>query len=923
MNLNRLARVKTRASLKRMLDRYYGGSPKVFINELNKESVRLIRTDLKKARLLTLRTAGLERILPEPQRAHLYRIWGRHCHLSSEYSEARKLYEKALALFTKLRDQDSSARVRKALLDVMMYLGKYDIAVKTGKQALRYFKRIGSDLDYAQVLTNLGNLYHRLDQNLKALKYYDPAYEIFKKLKNDYAVALVQFNRGNVYSNLNNQGEAERLYVQAASIYRSLGMDLAAGQADYSLAYIAYLKGAYSESLGLFSRAADEFRRLGDRRMLALTELDTSEINLHLNLYSQVIEDTSVVAGEFRQLKMSYERAKAYYFAAAAYYAFADFTRATRLANQAGTLFKQENNHVWLNLCRFLLARIDSQEGRHQRAIKAFRDIANFHKRRGGYRHYYDSRLALLDSLIVSKDYKAASATIRQLDRALNQMAGYQKFIYFMLLGDMNRNKLKEGPATAYYCRAVRQAEKLQAAIFPDEMRRSFWMDKLVAYNRLVSMYLKAGKEQRAFEVLEKGRAAILASSRRSPDNINGHKIPPKMEEERSRLKSYLHKALIPVGTGVRGAAAATDIRYAEHRLWKIGRTLRDRNIRKAQFEVGKSGGVESVQKKLRKSEMLLQYVCREDACGIFIVTRDKLEFKALKTDRDVIRGLLARLYFMVNRVGSNKGDHAIISGLLQNLSEILRPPPGPEAEECKRLYIIPDGFLARMPMYLLRDDTGVELFEKCDIFIFSSSQAFLDYDHQSKIGRLFKKASLLAVSDTELPGSLPESIAISHHLPQLHLFKGSMATSRNLYASMEKVGGLVHLIAHAAQSYENHLFSRILLADGPLYPFDLMKRPVNAGLVVLSGCQTGDPGLYYRSDNLSLAQAFLMAGARQVIASYWPIADEVTCRFMDAFYKHLMKEVEIYPALRKAMIEMKSHTGDIRYYAPFYLTCG
>jgi CHAT domain-containing protein len=149
----------------------------------------------------------------------------------------------------------------------------------------------------------------------------------------------------------------------------------------------------------------------------------------------------------------------------------------------------------------------------------------------------------------------------------------------------------------------------------------------------------------------------------------------------------------------------------------------------------------------------------------------------------------------------------------------------------------------------------------------------------------------------------------------------GEAADTACLFDRLEKEGGLVHLAAHAAQSYENHMFSQILLADGPVYSFDLLSRSIRSDLVVLSGCQTGDPGIYYDSDSLSLAQSFLMAGAKNVIASYWPVSDEVTCRFMDTFYGHLAHGA-LYPALRSAMADMNNRTGDIRLWAPFYLTC-
>jgi CHAT domain-containing protein len=58
--------------------------------------------------------------------------------------------------------------------------------------------------------------------------------------------------------------------------------------------------------------------------------------------------------------------------------------------------------------------------------------------------------------------------------------------------------------------------------------------------------------------------------------------------------------------------------------------------------------------------------------------------------------------------------------------------------------------------------------------------------------------------------------------------------------------------------------------------------------LVVLSACETGLGDVLLGNDILSLANAFLFAGARNVVASLWPIPDIATRDFMAAFYTGL-----------------------------------
>lgn len=905
-----------------MLDREFGGSLEDFFAELNRESDRLIRTDLNQAQRLTKKTTGLETLLPDNYRAHLYRIWARHYHLSGKYPAAHRLYLKALELFGKLRDYNSRAKVQKALLDVFMYIRKYDEGIKAGHQSLKYYRRIGSAVDSAQVMTNLGNLYHRLDQNLKALDYYNRAFEIFKRLNHDYAMALVQFNRANVYANLNYLTEAERGYHKAAGIYRSLGMELAAAQVDYSLAYLAFLKGSYSESLGAFSRAADEFRRLGDEKCLALTELDLTEVNLQLNLYSQAIEDARVVADDFDRMGMSYEQGKAYYFAATGYYVFGDFDKAARLARLSLRLFKKEKNKPWQMLCRFLMARISCREKRYSAAIKAFREIAAFYRRQGDIRHYFDVRLAWLETLILSENRPAARRMINSFESCRPRMAGYQKFVYFMLAGDMNRQNADPTGAARYYRKAVNLSEKFRAAVFPDDIGRFFWMDKLAAYNRLASIYLEAGQKRRAFKILEMGKAASSITVASTPGKKTRGRIPARMKEEQLRLRANLRRALMPSETSARGMAAMSNIRSAEHRLWRIEQDLRKYDSPQRGYVIGAEGDIEDIRRNLKAGDILVRFVCREESRGIFVITGNDFDYISIDADIEEIRGLLSRFYFLINRVGSNGDDQEVLSLLVGAISRLIWHPLERKLSGCRRLFIVPDGILTRLPFYALDAGNGRTLCEEYDIYILSGLRDFIR--RRRKIGEpgYYKDVSILAVSEEELPGSSLEALAVSRHFSDPKIFTGDRATARNFLKCMASEDALVHLVAHAAQSYENHLFSRILLSDGPLYPFDIISHPIRAALVVLSGCQTGDPGLYYYNDSLSLAQTILSAGAAEVIASYWPVADELTCELMDAFYRNLSQEANSYRALRQAILEMKSQTGDIRHWASFYLIC-
>jgi CHAT domain-containing protein len=89
---------------------------------------------------------------------------------------------------------------------------------------------------------------------------------------------------------------------------------------------------------------------------------------------------------------------------------------------------------------------------------------------------------------------------------------------------------------------------------------------------------------------------------------------------------------------------------------------------------------------------------------------------------------------------------------------------------------------------------------------------------------------------------------------------------------------------------------------------------------VFLSGCETGLGAAWSTSfdrgeDYATLAQAFLYAGARNVVATLWRVADESAADFAARFYDSL-PTLGAAEALATAQRRMLS---DPRYQAPYF----
>jgi CHAT domain-containing protein len=89
------------------------------------------------------------------------------------------------------------------------------------------------------------------------------------------------------------------------------------------------------------------------------------------------------------------------------------------------------------------------------------------------------------------------------------------------------------------------------------------------------------------------------------------------------------------------------------------------------------------------------------------------------------------------------------------------------------------------------------------------------------------------------------------------------------------------------------------------LYDFDLDASRImrmdwsGCGLVVLSACLTAESGFDAQAGPESLVRAFLLGGARCVVAPRWRVSSSATREFMRVFYRGLVNGASVPAALR------------------------
>ena len=102
---------------------------------------------------------------------------------------------------------------------------------------------------------------------------------------------------------------------------------------------------------------------------------------------------------------------------------------------------------------------------------------------------------------------------------------------------------------------------------------------------------------------------------------------------------------------------------------------------------------------------------------------------------------------------------------------------------------------------------------------------------------------------------------------------------------------------------------------DGLLQDREIINLRLWADLVTLSACDSGFGKLHGQEGLSSLVKAFMLAGAKTVVASVWNADDMMTARLMREFYSRLAAGETKADALRNAKLSILKREGSLSPY--------
>ena len=490
--------------------------------------------------------------------------------------------------------------------------------------------------------------------------------------------------------------------------------------------------------------------------------------------------------------------------------------------------------------------------------------------------------------------------------------------------------------------RAVAAVERVRSNYGSAMLRTAFLSDKASVYTNLVDVLVRMGRAEEALAVSDGARGRALLE--RAPQLVSfGSRTsaPMRFQAEREellrridRLAETAHETEQRIVEHPAPALRAElDTLYAE--LTRLRRHYEALVIR-AQEEGGAGAGllgageldVTALRAALRPEERLVEYFVADDRVRVFVVSRDTVVVRERLISRENLasRVRIARAALAGRDMGPDAG-HTVLGGL----HDVLFAPARHSGllHGARRLIVVPHAVLAYLPFAALWDDsTGRYVVEDHAVVLLPSAAALPALRSAPRPDAASRRPVVFAPEPDSLPATRGEARAVADALGGAEVRMGRRAGEQSLRRALGQ-SRVVHVAAHAALDPGNPLFSRIELVpnprsrrddDGRLELHELLGLTVASSLVFLSGCETALGPAWSTTfatgeDYATLAQAFLYAGARNVVATLWRVEDEGAAVLAERFYRHL-RSAEAAEALALAQREM---IREERFAAPYH----
>jgi tetratricopeptide (TPR) repeat protein len=855
--------------------------------------------------------------------------------LNSEYEAALKL----LNANSSTSDPATRYIVENKKAEALTRLGKFDEAEKI-LNALN--GNISPDLQ-GITKTNLGFLYLNQGRNDRALETLQQAIHDFEKANKGSGLEAAQAMTylGLVYKSTGKHAQAEEQLLMALSLrQRLLKGDHELIAASYNDLGFAYGEIDNDKALDYYEKALTIYQKLHGKEhpKIAIASTNIGFTYRALILYGDAVNNLETALKIWEKVYTRPHPSKAFVLLnlGKTYLAMGDKKAALGYYDKALAMYKSSygNKHPEIAAVLNEIGALDLDAEEFGRALTTYQDalranVPDFESNdlavNPSLEVFYHGNVLLYSLLGKARVFEARhlqkSLKFSDLDLALETLQRCDALIDKLRQQSTNESdKISLGVvANEVYANGVRMAHEAAA----------------------VALHKKKYREL-AFYFAEKSKSAVLLEAISDSDAKSFAGIPAPLLEEEKVLKS----AIAMTAQKLAQKPSADEEKYLRETAFSLNRSY-EGFVKKLETQFpgyfnlkfnAASPSIGQLQQLLDDQTALLSYFLDEtndnNRLYIFQITRKsyKIIDHAVPAEFDkYITGLRNGLYFNV------LGPYATAA---RNLFKLLIPTL---PRRIKDLVILPTGRLGTLPFEtLLTKKTAVT----------QSSFAGLPYlikqyqvRYEFSAGLLLQKTkqagtrapSIFLCAPIRFPDNdnLNELPATESEVKEISALFASKKIDNVIYtgkdASEDIVKGsglkkysLLHFATHGIVDENDPQLSRIFLQsasgaeDGHLFAGEIYNLEMDASLVTLSACQTGLGKISKGEGVIGLSRALVYAGAKNIMVSFWSVADESTSELMKKFYQQMLeKPAAGYSSnLREAKLALLATE---KYAAPYY----
>jgi CHAT domain-containing protein len=343
----------------------------------------------------------------------------------------------------------------------------------------------------------------------------------------------------------------------------------------------------------------------------------------------------------------------------------------------------------------------------------------------------------------------------------------------------------------------------------------------------------------------------------------------------------------------------------------------------------------DAIRRRLGPRVAVLQYQVLVDRAMLWVLRRNSMHMWELPIASDALARLVDDHRWSIEH-GFSETEATVAS----RLHDALLGPAAPVLADVEDLVVVADGVLSRLAFAALRArDTGRRLVETHTIAMAPSSNLFLWASSLPDRGIGPRRAVVVGDpafgrDDTSslrrLPGAGREARAIGALYDDPAVLVGAQATKARFLSALPSAE-VLHVGTHTVLNEEYPGRSELLFADdvegSARLTLDelLQARGRVPAVAVLAACGTARGTAYRMEGVVSLARAFMEAGARQVVATLWDVGDVSAERLFVALHERLAAGVSAPQGLADVQRELIARTGsrDPRHWAPYVVVGG